>query len=263
MSFSTPPRNIVITGASAGIGAALAVAYARKGVVLGLLARNAGKLGDVSAACRAKGADIIEGVLDVRDTTVLVTWLTQFDVQYPVDLLIANAGVTSSIGCAGEPESWENICKVMDTNVYGVLGAVNAVLPAMRQRRNGHLVLISSLAAYRGLPVTPAYCASKAAVKNYGEALRGWLKRDGVKVTVICPGFVESDMSRTFPGSKPFLVPANKAVQLIQQGIQLNKACVSFPFPLNLGAWVLSVLPASLADKVTQWLGYGSRGKCN
>ncbi len=126
----------------------------------------------------------------------------------------------------------------------------------MRQRGNGQIALVSSLAAYRGMPVTPAYCASKAAVKSYGEALRGWLSPEGIQVNVICPGFVNSDMSDTFSAPKPFMVTATKAANIIKNDLKKNKAIIAFPFPLNLGMWLLALLPFSIASFFLGLSGY-------
>jgi short-subunit dehydrogenase len=131
----------------------------------------------------------------------------------------------------------------------------------MRRRRHGHIVLVSSLAAYRGLPLMPAYCASKAALKSYGEALRGWLRHDNVKVSVICPGFVASKMTDRFPGPRPFLLSAEKAADLIHKGVAKNQACIAFPFLLSFGMRLLTWLPANLADTILSALHYGSRRK--
>ena len=91
--------------------------------------------------------------------------------------------------------------------------------------------------------------------------MRGWLKADGIQVTVVCPGFVESDMSRKFPAKKPLLMSAEKAAQIIKKGVAKNKACVAFPFPLSFGSWLLSVIPAALVDFILPWFGYGYKGK--
>lgn len=254
-------KSIIITGASSGIGAALALQYAKAGVRLGLVARNAVALGNVAQQCQEKGAQTVIGVIDVRDRDQLVKWIIDFDNQYAVDTLIANAGVASMLGENGEPEAWDAIRNVIDTNVYGVIASIEALITPMRQRQKGCIVIISSLAAYRGLPLTPSYCASKAAVKSYGEALRGWLRADGVQVNVVCPGFVESDMSRQFPAKKPLLMTSEKAARIIAKGVVRNEACIAFPFPLSFGSWLLSVIPAALADFILSWFGYGAKGK--
>ena len=106
------------------------------------------------------------------------------------------------------------------------------------------------------MPVTPAYCASKAAVKSYGEALRGWLAPEGIKDNIICPGFVNSDMSNSFSAPKPFMISADKAALIIKNGLRKNKAIISFPFPLNLGMWLLALLPFPLASFFLGLAGY-------
>ena len=248
------PRIILITGASNGIGAALALHYAAPGITLGLVGRNQQRLEAIAERCRQQGATIETGLLDITDTANLQQWLRDFDNEHPVELLIANAGVTSHVGENGE--SWQAIQHTFAVNLQGTLSTVHAILDAMRARDNGQIALVSSLAAYRGMPVTPAYCASKAAVKSYGEALRGWLAPQGIRVNVICPGFVQSDMSDSFPGSRPFLLTANQAARLIANGLQKNRAIISFPFPLNLGMWFVGMLPFPVASFFLGLFGY-------
>ena len=254
------PHNIIITGASNGIGAALALAYAQPGCHISLIGRNAERLAAISQQCREQGAKTTIGQLDITDTDTLYNWLQAFDAKHPVDLLIANAGISSQIGKQGEAESIDNIHQLIDINLYGVIHSIDAILPAMRKRGTGQIALVSSLGAYRGMPITPAYCASKAAVKSYGEALRGWLAPEGIKINVICPGFVASDMSNGFDAPKPFMIPANKAARIIQRGLAKNKAIISFPFPLNLGMWIVSILPFPLASFFLGLSGYNRRG---
>jgi short-subunit dehydrogenase len=115
---------------------------------------------------------------------------------------------------------------------------------------------MSSLAGFFGLPLTPAYSASKAGVKAYGEALRGWLAPYGVQVTVVMPGYVASTMSEAMPGPKPFVWTPDRAAKLIQRRLALNHARISFPFPLNIGCWLLAVLPPSWSVKILALLGY-------
>lgn len=117
--------------------------------------------------------------------------------------------------------------------------------------------MISSLAAHFGLPVTPAYCASKAGVKAYGEALRGWLAGEGIRVNVVMPGYVKSPMCDDMPGPKPFLWTPERAARAIRRGLERDQPRISFPFPLNLGTWLLGTLPAGLATRIVRWLGYG------
>ncbi len=252
-------NHILITGASSGIGAALARRYADADTQLSLLARNEQKLTTVAAQCKTQGGVVNIHSIDIRELDKVQALIEHIDQQHALDLIICNAGVTSHIGANGEAESWDAICKVMDTNLYGMLASLNPLIERMQQRRQGQIALVSSLAAYRGMPITPAYCASKAAVKAYGEALRGWLAADGIKVSVVYPGFVESDMSNHFPGDKPLLISADKAAGMIIKGLHKNKASISFPFPLNLGMWLLALLPAGLANWIMSLFSYGAK----
>lgn len=254
--------NILITGASAGIGAALAERYATSfadNTHLILLARSTQKLQTISTICEEKKASVEYHSIDITALEKVQTLISEIDNRTPIDLIICNAGVTSSIGENGEPESWNAICNIIDTNLYGVLASLNPLLGRMQQRKSGQIAIISSLAAYRGMPITPSYCASKAAIKSYGEALRGWLCEYNIKVNVICPGFVESELSAQFKGDKPLMISPEKAADIIYKGLKKNKANISFPFPLNTGMWFLAVLPAGISDWFMRLFSYGAK----
>jgi short-subunit dehydrogenase len=250
------PDSVLITGATGGIGSALADAYARPGIKLILQGRNQARLAEVASRCRALGAEVQTRALDLRDRSALVAWLGEVCNQVPLDLVIANAGVNTNIGPDGAGERWENVQELLEVNVIATLALVDVVLPAMRARGRGQIALISSLAAYYGLPATPSYSASKAALKAYGEGMRSWLAPEGIQVNVVMPGYVESQMCRDFPGPKLFLWPAGKAARAIKRGLEKNKARISFPFPLNLGSWFLSVLPPSVSERLLVLLKY-------
>ncbi|MBC7804056.1 MAG: SDR family NAD(P)-dependent oxidoreductase, partial [Candidatus Parcubacteria bacterium] len=196
-------------------------------------------------------------VLDLRDRPALRAWLAGLAAQLPIDLAIVNAGVSTNIGPEGAGERWEDVEALIEVNVLAALATVDALLPAMRLRRSGQIALIGSLAAYYGLPVAPSYGASKAALKAYGESIRGWLAPEGIGVSVVMPGFVESRMSRQFPGPRPFLWPADRAARAIKRALERNPARYSFPFPMNLGSWLLAVLPASVSQRLVALMGYG------
>ena len=249
-------RRILITGATGAIGGALAEAYAAPGVELHLHGRNAAKLLVVCERCTALGATVVMQCLDVRNTNALRSWLDEVCKTEALDLVIINAGMNTNIGLAGEGEPWDEVEALLDINLKAGMAMVHAVLPAMRQRGRGQIALVSSLAGYFGLPVTPSYCASKAALKAYGEALRGWLAPEGIRVNVIMPGYVESPMCDAMPGPKPFLWQPAKAARFIQRGLARDKARISFPFPLNLGTWFLAVLPAAVSLRILSLLGY-------
>ena len=246
--------TILITGATGAIGSAMALQYDAAGLCLLLTGRNPEKLEQLSASCRERGALVVTLVCDLRDHQGYLVQLQQLCEQNCPDLVIANAGVSSTADKDGE--SWQAIEEVISVNLLATMATVQAVVPAMRRNGGGQIALISSLAAWYGLPVTPAYSASKAGIKNYGEALHAGLAGDGIAVSVVLPGFVSSAMSRTVPGPKPFLMSAERAAQLIIKGLARRQARISFPFPLNLGCWLLAMLPSSVAGWLVRRFGY-------
>lgn len=243
------PRSIVVTGASSGLGQALALAYAAPGVRLALSGRDAGRLEGVAAAARAKGATVATGRVDAADKDAMADWLNGADAAAPVDLLIANAGISAGSGLGGESE--EQARRIFSVNVDGVFNSVFPLLGPMRARRRGQIALMASLAGFRGVAGAPAYCASKAAVRVWGEGLRGELARDGVGVSVICPGFVRSRMTAKNPFPMPFLMDADKAAAIIKQGLAADRGRISFPWPMAAGAWLLSALPVGWTDRLS------------
>lgn len=244
--------SILITGASSGIGAALAVEYAAPGVRLFLCGRDAGRLDEVAGACRAKGAAVEARVLSVVDAAALAHWVAEAEVAGPLDLVIANAGISAGTGEGAETA--EQTRAIFAVNVDGVLNTVLPAIAPMRARRSGQIAIVASVAGFRGLPSAPAYCASKAAVKAWGEGLRGWLARDGVKVSVILPGFVESRITAANDFVMPFLMPADKAARIIRRGLERDRGRIAFPWPTVFGAWLLSVLPDALVDRLSRRL---------
>jgi len=255
----TIPRCVLITGATGAIGAALAREYARAGSqTLILQGRNVAQLQAVAGACVEHGAQVVTQALDVREHDTLLAWLADISATHAPDLVIANAGVNINIGPQQQGEDWDAVQRLLDVNVRATLATVHGVLPVMRARGSGQIALISSLAAWRGLPQTPSYSASKAAIKVYGEAMRETLAGQGVRINVVMPGYVASDMCTAMPGPKPFLWLPDQAARVIRRGLQRNRARISFPFPLNLGCFLLSVLPVPVSGRILKWLGYGA-----
>lgn len=240
------PKHIVITGASSGLGEALAKAYAASGITLGLIARRSDKLEELAALCRSKGATVWLTTLDVTDKNAMAQTLLARDGECPIDLLIANAGI--SAGTFGRGESETQARAIFATNLDGVLNSIFPVLARMKERKNGQVALMASLAGFRGFPTAPAYCASKAAVRIYGEGLRGEYKRHNVEINVICPGYVRTPMTAVNDFPMPFLMDAEKAVQIIINGLRANKARIAFPWPTAFAAWLLGALPPALTD---------------
>ncbi len=252
------PRCVLITGATGGIGGALALEYAAAGAkTLILQGRNADRLQELRAACQALGARVLTHELDVRDHDALMAWLADVCEAEMPELVIANAGVNINTGPQQQGEQWRDVHRLLDVNVKAVFATVHGALPAMRRRGHGQIALISSLAAWRGLPETPSYSASKAAVKAYGEAMRDALDAEGIRFNVVMPGYVESQMCFDMPGPKPFLWKADKAARVIRRGLQANRARISFPFPLNLGCFLLSVIHPAVSGWILKRLGYG------
>jgi len=246
------PRSILITGASSGIGAALAKAYAAPGVRLALSGRDPARLGAVGALCRAAGAQVEEAVIDVTDRVAMEAWLTTLDERQPLDLVIANAGI--SAGTAAGWERPEQARAIFAVNLQGTLNTVLPLLAAMGKRASGQIALMSSLASFRGFPGAPAYCASKAAVRIWGEALRGDLWEAGIGVTVICPGYVVSPMTARNQFYMPLLVETDRAARIIKRGLASGRARIAFPWPIYVGVWLLGLLPPALSDPLLRRL---------
>jgi short-subunit dehydrogenase len=251
------PSTVLITGATGGIGAALAHSYAQPGRTLILHGRDAARLAFLSRECEMRGAQVRGVTFDLRDAEAAIAALRSLSSEYVVDLAIVNAGVTSAIGEGLEAESWDAAKAVLAVNIDGAIATVAGVLPEMRRRGAGQIAIVSSLSGYFGLPITPIYCASKAALKAYGEAMRGWLAPQGIAVNVVLPGFVRTPMSERFPAAKPLLMSPERAATLIRQGLERNRARIAFPRILAWGMWFLSVLPAALSQWMVRIAGFG------
>jgi short-subunit dehydrogenase len=249
------PRSILITGASTGIGAALARAYAAPRTQLALCGRDAARLAAVANMCRQHGAEVIEACIDVTDAAALATWIDNADRASPLELVIANAGIQGGLSRDGAGERLDELHRVVDVNFGGVSNTIHPVLSAMRRRRRGQIALVSSLAALRGLPYSPGYCASKAAVRIYGEALRSWLAAEGIGVSVVLPGFVETRLSQTVAGPKPLIMPAERAARIIRRGLAKGRRQIAFPYPLYLGMQLMRALPAAFVDRILRRVG--------
>jgi short-subunit dehydrogenase len=234
--------SIVITGASSGIGEALALDYAAPGVALALTGRDASRLSTVADACRAKGATVVAGTIDVVDREQLALWLIAFDDAHPVDLLIANAGISIDKDNSSL-DDFSIIRKTLDVNVGGVLNTVEPLMTRLMERRKGQIAIVSSLAGFIGLPYSASYNASKAAVRVWGESIRYVMKRYDVGVSVICPGFVVSRMTAQAPFPMPFLMTSAKASKIIRRGLAANHARIAFPIGTKAAVWFGSVLP--------------------
>ncbi|GAA0781946.1 SDR family NAD(P)-dependent oxidoreductase [Roseibium denhamense] len=241
-------KVIVITGASGGIGEALACEMAGPATYFALIARDKDRLAPVLKKIRARGADGECAGIDIRDRDTLHAYLGDLDGRLPVDMVIANAGVTAGLGPERSRERDADSDRQIDVNYRGAVNTVTGLVSGMQARGSGQIVLVSSLAGMRALPDMPTYSATKAALIAYGHSLRGWLKPSGVSVTILCPGFVTSPMSARHQGPKPLEMPAGKAARLMANAIARRKAFYAFPFLLATGILLQNLLPPKISD---------------
>ena len=240
------PRSILITGASSGIGEALARLYAAPGITLSLSGRDAARLQAVAESCRAAGAEVDARVLDVTDADAMTAWIETRDDAQPLDLAIANAGI--SAGRGGDDATR----RIFAVNVGGVVNTVLPALSRMRVRRRGQVALMSSLAAFRGVSTAPAYAASKAAVRAWGEGMAMRCAEDGIGLSVIFPGFVVSRITADNPFPMPMLMDADRAARIIRRGLEKGRARIAFPLPMYLGARLAGALPGWAVDPLVR-----------
>jgi len=248
---SPTTSHVVITGASGGLGAALARAYAAPGVRLTISGRDETRLATVAAECTAAGAEVASAVCDVTDAAGMAAWLTSADQVRAIDIVYANAGIGGKAVLApAEGESNVTAHSIFATNTLGVINTATPLLPGFVARRSGHLVVISSLASLVGMPHSPAYCGSKAAVRIYAEGLRRLVLPHGVRVTVVNPGFVDTPMSRSLPAPGPKIWTADRAALAIKSAVASGRREFTFPWSLRLAVAVARVLPDRLVDAV-------------
>ncbi len=239
------PKNIIITGASSGLGRALAVAYAANGINLFLSGRNLEKLQETKKICENLNAKVFIEIIDVKDELAMKNYLEKIA---EVDLVIANAGI--SAGTAGGTESTAQIKEIFATNIDGVLNTINPLITKMKAQKRGQIAIISSLAGFRGLPSSPAYSASKAAVRVYAEGLRGNLANFGIEVNAICPGYIKTPMTDVNDFPMPFLMSAEKAAKIIKKNLEKNKSRIAFPFGLYFTVWLSALLSPVITDPI-------------
>lgn len=236
-----PFRSVLITGASSGIGEALALRLAQPGVALALTGRDSVRLDTVAAKASAAGAHVSASIVDAIDVDAMRAFIEAADQVRPLGLVVANAGISG-----GADKTHE----IFAVNLTGVL---NTVLPAsrlMREHGRGRIAIVSSIAGYRGMPTAPAYSASKVAVKAWGDAIRPSLAEDGIGLTMIHPGFVKSRITDTNDFKMPFLMPADKAADIVVRGLARGKREIAFPWQMVWTMKLLSCLPGPLYDAV-------------
>lgn len=242
------PRSIFITGASSGIGKAIAIAYAHVDTILFLCGRNPERLQSTANLCKEKGATVYTYLFDVTEAFAAQEAINQADAISQLELVIANAGISG--GVLADSRMSEETRQIMETNINGVVNIVLPALDRMRKRHKGQIAIVSSIAGFHGIPSAPAYSASKCCVKAWGEALRGWLCDEGVKINVICPGFVQTPLTSVNRFRMPFLMSPEKAALEIKKGLAKNKAIIAFPWPMAFSGWLMSALPALILHPI-------------
>ena len=267
------PDTVLITGASSGIGEALAVECAARGARniffcgrdAGRVAAVVGKCEEAAAKCAAGRPGTIRGVvLDVADQAATRSWLEECNASAPLEVVFSNAGIGTGI------ENEENVRRTFATNVGGGL---NVVLPAIDIfRRNAaagigssrrQIVITASIAGYAPLSTCPSYAATKAAMKSWALSLRGMLKREGIWVNVICPGFIRSRITDRNTCPMPFFMEADRAARVMLDRVDRNVGLIAFPWPMRFGVWLMSALPWRVSEFISGILPEKtSTGRC-
>lgn len=272
MSSSKTPGSVLITGASSGVGEAIAVECAARGVRnIFFCGRDAERVAAVAGKCEAAAQSAshprpaVRGVvLDVTDETAMRAWLEECNAAAPLEVVFSNAGIGTGI------ESEENVRRTFAVNVGGGL---NTVLPAIEIfRRNAaagigsarrQIVITASIAGYAPLSTCPSYAATKAAMKSWALSLRGMLKREGIRVNVICPGFIRSRITDRNTCPMPFFMEADKAAKIMLDRVDRNVGLIAFPWPMRFGVWLLAALPWRLSEFISGILPEKtSSGRC-
>jgi short-subunit dehydrogenase len=240
----------VVTGASSGIGRALALELAGGGYRVGLLARRRTPLEDLAREIEARGGRAQIAVADVGDRQAVHAAIHQLQrVLGPADVIVANAGTGTPTRL--DPLNVADVEETFRVNVLGVVYSIEAVLPGMLHRAQGQLVAVSSMASFKGLPGESAYCGSKAAVNLYMEGLRIALRNRGIAVTTICPGFVATAITPMDTAAAPFQITAEAAARRIARAIHRRKSgLVRFPWPMALLMALICRLPDSLVARL-------------
>src|SRR6266851_398015 len=237
----------MITGASSGIGRGLGLELSRRGARLGLVARRAAALDEIVGEISSRNERALALAADVQDATALRGAADRLRAEFGrIDLLIANAGIGLTADAAEMQPA--DLARVFDVNVIGAANSVAAVVPEMLAQGSGQIAAISSLAAYRGLPKSAAYCASKAAVSAFFESVRLDLKGKGIAVTIIHPGFIKTPLTEGRQADMPFLMELQDAVQLIVGAIEKRKKSYAFPWQLASIVRLGMIMPNFMYD---------------
>jgi short-subunit dehydrogenase len=243
-------KVVLLTGASSGIGEGLAFELAKRGAILGLVARREDMLHELARRCEANGGTARVFALDVTDADAIQNAADKLRAEFGhIDILIANAGIGGNNSETRELQP-DAVKRVVDINLLGAANSVYAVLPQMLERGSGHLVAISSLAGFRGLPRSAAYSASKAGMTAFLESVRLDVQNRGVDVTIIHPGFIKTPLTSGRENKMPFIMELNDAIPLFIRAIEKKKKFAAFPWQLATIVRAARIFPAWLYDRV-------------
>jgi short-subunit dehydrogenase len=243
-------KVVFLTGASSGIGEGLAIALAKRGAILGLVARREEMLRDLAQRCEAEGGTARVFAADVTDAAAVQNAADKLREEFGhIDILIANAGIGGNNLETRELKP-DAVKKVIDINLLGAANSVYAVLPQMLERGGGHLVAISSLAGFRGLPKSAAYSASKAGMTAFFESVRLDVQKRGIDVTIIQPGFIKTPLTSGRENKMPFIMELDDAIPLFVRAIEKKKKFAAFPWQLATLVRAGRIFPAWLYDRV-------------
>jgi short-subunit dehydrogenase len=243
-------RTILITGASGGIGAALARAHAAPGITLHLWGRDEARLKEAAEACRIRGALCHLAAFDLRDTDALIARLSACDSQTPIDLAIFNAGLGGSVDNDAVAETPQASRATAEVNFVSPIVGANLIAARMAARGHGHIVLVGSIAESYPLPMAPTYAATKAGLRMFAEALGIRMAKHNVAVTLVSPGFVDTPMSRRVPEAKPFLMSADDAARIIAAKIAQGARTIVVPWQFSVIRALTNLLPRALVRAV-------------
>lgn len=246
-------RHVVITGASRGIGRALALHYAAAGVHLTLMARSIDLLEEVAGLCRARGATVDVRIADITDAEAMAQAIHEAQARAGLDLLIANAGIGGADAMAGPAAEHPDAARaIANVNFVGVVNTIAPAIAGMTRQGRGRIVIVGSVAGLVPLPSSPVYSAAKAGIRAYGIALDRLLRKSGIRVTVVSPGFVETAMSASLSMARPFLVSADRAARIIASGVERGRRDIVFPWQMRSAAWFMRLLPDGLLVRLVE-----------
>ena len=254
------PGTIAITGASSGLGAALAVEYAAPGRTLALAARCQERLEQVERNCRLKGAEVLRQQVDITKANQVGAWIDEIEQNTAIDLMIANAGIFSGHGPEGQLEEATDVIRQIETNLIGTMITVNAAVTHMQGRKSGQIAMISSLAALQPLADAPGYSASKAGIRAYGEALREYLADKGIAVSVILPGHIETAQTAVHIGMLPGIISPEKAARIIRTRLDRGETYITFPHGVHFLVRLGRLLPWRLRASMNRPFRFHVKG---